>query len=57
MSDDYKKAGEDAAINSLDENIKALFARMQTEAHEIATQKLFEATDWELNQVVLPIAP
>lgn len=57
MSDDCEKAGEEAAINSLDEDIETLFAKMQTEAHAIATQKLFEATDWELNQVVLPIDP
>ena len=53
MNEDCEKAGEDTSIDSLDEFMKALVAKMQTEAHEIATQKLFEATVWELNQVIL----
>lgn len=53
MNEYCEKAGEDTSINSLDEFMKALVAKMQTEVHEIATQKLFEAPAWELNQVIL----
>lgn len=51
MKNEHQMAQKDATADSLDVWMKALYAQMQTEEQKGATQKLFEASDWELNQV------
>lgn len=53
MQNEHKMAQKDAPIDSFEERMKALYARMQNEEQKNASQLLFEASDWELNQVKL----